>query len=298
MMDRIAPYLWITFMGVGWGATQPMAKLAVSTGHGHFGLIFWQLVICIVVLGAVNLLRRRPLPMTRRVLPFYLIITLIGTIIPAAASFQAMAELPAGLMAILLSLIPMMAFPIALALGIDQFSLRRLTGLTLGLVAVLLIIGVPTALPQAAMLIYVPIAMIAPLMYACESSFVNRFGTGGAGPMQLLLGASIVGLPIALALTLITGQWVPLWQPWGVAEWGLVGSSAIHAVVYTCYVYVIRRYGAVFSVQVSYIVTLAGVGWAMVMLGERYSGPIWFALLLMLLGMYFVRPRLQDGPRD
>ncbi|MGV6840710.1 MAG: DMT family transporter [Planktomarina sp.] len=298
MMQRLAPYLWIAALGMGWGATQPMAKLAVSTGHGHFGLIFWQLLICIIVLGAVNIVRKRPLLMTRRVLPFYLVITLIGTIIPATASFQAIAALPAGVVSILLSLIPMMAFPTALALGIDQFSIRRLMGLSLGFCAVILIIGVPDALPDAAMLLYVPIGMIAPLMYALEGNFVNRFGTGGAGPMQLLLGASIVGLPIALALTLYTGQWVSLFVPWGAAEWGLIGSSAIHAIVYTCYVFVIGRYGAVFSVQVSYIVTLSGVGWAMWMLGERYSGPIWIALAIMLLGMYFVTPRLQDNTRD
>lgn len=32
-------------LGIGWGSTQSLGKIAVSTGHGFFGLIFWQLVI-------------------------------------------------------------------------------------------------------------------------------------------------------------------------------------------------------------------------------------------------------------
>ncbi|NNK16680.1 MAG: EamA/RhaT family transporter, partial [Sulfitobacter sp.] len=29
----------LVLMGAGWGATQPMTKIAVSTGYGHFGLV-------------------------------------------------------------------------------------------------------------------------------------------------------------------------------------------------------------------------------------------------------------------
>ncbi len=49
-------------LGIGWGSTQSLGKIAVSTGHGHFGLIFWQLVVGAAVLGAVQLVRRRACP--------------------------------------------------------------------------------------------------------------------------------------------------------------------------------------------------------------------------------------------
>lgn len=38
-------------LGLGWGSTQPLGKIATTTGHGPFGLIFWQLVVCVLVLG-------------------------------------------------------------------------------------------------------------------------------------------------------------------------------------------------------------------------------------------------------
>ncbi|WP_347816214.1 DMT family transporter, partial [uncultured Planktomarina sp.] len=179
-MRRLVPYGWLLFIGISWGATQPLAKIAVSSGYQPLGLIFWQMSISAVVLGLVNMIRRRPLPINRRVVPFYLAIALIGTIIPNAASYKAYTVLPAGIMALLLSLIPMIAFPIALMFGLDRFSFKRMAGLSLGLFAVLLIIGVPEALPDAAMLAFIPLGLLPSLMYAFEGNFVARFGTGGA----------------------------------------------------------------------------------------------------------------------
>ncbi len=60
----------------------------------------------------------------------------------------------------------------------------------------------------------------------------------------------------------------------------------------TLYVRIVRTDGPVFSVQVSYVVTAAGLGWAMLILGERYSGPIWLALAVMFVGIYLVSPVL------
>lgn len=296
-MPAIIPYLWLITLGAGWGATLPLTKVAVSTGYGHFGLIFWQAIIGILVLGVVQLIRRRTMPLGRAVW-FYVAIAFIGTLIPNTASFQAMAVLPSGIVSILLSIIPMLAFPIALGLGVDRFSLRRFAGLTLGLGAVLMIVGLPDALPDAAMLAFIPIGLIAPMMYAFEGNFVARWGTGGAGPLQLLLGASVVAAIVSLPLAVGTGQFIDPRQPWGAPEWALVGSSVIHAVVYSTYVHLIRLYGSVFSVQVSYLVTTFGLIWAMVFLGERYSGPIWLALGLMFAGIYLVRPRKAQDGRD
>ena len=41
-------------LGIGWGSTQSLGKIAVSTGHGFFGLIFWQLVIGALVLVSLQ----------------------------------------------------------------------------------------------------------------------------------------------------------------------------------------------------------------------------------------------------
>ena len=278
-------------LGAGWGITQPLTKLAVSTGHGHFGLIFWQLVIGAVLMAVIARATGRRLPLTRPALRVYATIALIGTVLPNTASYQAAVHLPSGVLSILLSLIPMMAFPIALGLGLERFSMRRLSGLLLGLLGVAFLVLPETSLPAAAMVAWVPVAILASLCYAFEGNYVARWGTAGLDPVQVLLGASSAGAVMVAPLMLASGHWISPFTPFGVAEWSLVSSSVVHVLVYTSFVWLIGRAGSVFAVQVSYLVTGFGVIWAMLLLDERYAPMIWAAMVLMMAGMALVQPR-------
>jgi len=277
--------------GVAWGATQPLSKVAVSTGHQPLGLIFWQLVIAVVLLALYNTARRRPLPLHRGALVTYLVIALTGTLLPNSMSYLAVVHLPAGIMSIAIATVPMVAFPIALALGSDRFSWARLAGLGLGLAGVALIALPSSSLPEPGMVGWLGIALLPSLLYAIEGNYVARFGTAGCGPVQALLGASLVGAILALPLALASGQWIDPRQDIGQAELALITSSAIHAGAYVAYVWLIGRAGAVFAAQVAYVVTGAGVLWAMVLLGESYSGWVWLALGAMMAGLALVQPR-------
>jgi drug/metabolite transporter (DMT)-like permease len=300
MRERGFLFAMLACLGAGWGLTQPLTKIAVSEGYRQFGLIFWQLAITAALVGGVALLTGRTLPLTRPALRCYLIIALVGTVLPNAASYQAAVYLPSGILSILLSLIPMLALPLALALGNDTFQWRRIAGLGLGLVGVLLIALPETSLPDRAMLAFLPLALIAPFFYAFEGNYVARWGTAGLDPVQVMAGASITGLVIALPLALLSGQWIDPRGPWERPDHALVLASVIHAGVYTGYVWIVGRAGAVFAAQVSYLVTGFGVIWAMVLLEERYSLWVWAAFGVMIVGLVLVqpRPRLASDPID
>jgi drug/metabolite transporter (DMT)-like permease len=304
MTSQIKERIWLTLIlclfGAGWGITQPFAKIAVSGGYRHFGLIFWQLVIGAVILGAVLALRGRGLPWGRRQVAFYLLIAVLGTILPNATSYEAVRHLPSGVLSVGIATVPMFAFPIALMLGLDRFSALRVIGLLFGLGGVWLLAG-PEGLPDPAMVVWLPLALVAPLLYGIEGNIVARYGTGGAGPTQLLCGASIVGAVMALPMAITTGTWIDPRPPWDAPDYALIASSVIHAFVYTGYVWLVGRAGPVFAGQVSYLVTGFGVVWAMLILGERYSGFFWGAFGLMLIGLFLVQPRdnailAQTGP--
>ena len=288
--------LILVLWGAAWGMSQPLAKIAVTEGYRHFGIIFWQFAIGAALLGAINLARRRPLPRQGRHLAFYTIIALIGTLLPNSASYTAAIHLPSGIMSIVLSLIPMLAFPIALALGLDRFSALRLVGLVLGLVAMILIAAPESSLPDRAMVWWLPLALVAPVFYAFEANFVARYGTEGLDAVQVLLGASLVGLVLAAPLSVMTGQFISPIRPLGMAEWAIIGSSLAHAGAYTAYVWLVTSAGSVFAAQVSYLVTGFGILWAKLLLGETYSPWVWAALVLMLAGLALVQPRKPPAP--
>lgn len=288
---RVRLILLLVVIGAGWGLTEPLSKIAVDGGYQPLGLIFWQLVIASVALGLVCLLRGRLPRITPRRLGLWAVIALVGTILPNGVSYRALAHLPSGVMSILISMVPMFAFPIALALGNDRFSLTRIAGLCLGLGGVVLIVGPEASLPDPAMAAFIPLALLAPFFYAVEGNLVSRWGTSGMDPVQTLFGASILGMVLVLPATLASGQWIDPRPPWGAADMALIASSLIHAVIYCGYVWMVGRAGSVFAAQVAYLVTSFGMLWAMLILGEAYSGYVWTALALMLSGLALVQPR-------
>ncbi|WP_262386565.1 hypothetical protein ROLI_009370 [Roseobacter fucihabitans] len=277
-------------MGAGWGMTQPLGKIAVSSGYKHFGLIFWQLFIGAALMALICALRGTRLPRERKQRAICLMVAIIGTIIPNTTSYQSIVHLPAGIASILLSMVPMWAFAIALAMGLDRFSGRRALGLLLGLCGVFLI-AVPGASLLDIAVFWVLISLISGLCYGLEGNLVARFGTAGMDPFQVLYGASLIGTVIMAPVAVASGQWIPIEAAATLEGQALILASLIHVMVYAGYVWMVGRAGAVFAVQVSYLVTGFGVLWAKLILDEAYSGGIWMALLLMFAGMYLVQPR-------
>lgn len=287
--------LWLVAVllacAMGWGISIPMSKIAVSEDYRHIGIIFWQFVLGAMVLGAVNLVTGRGLPMTPRAVRFYLIIALVGTLLPNTASYTAAIHLPGGIIALCIATVPMIAFPIALAWGNDRFSLKRLFGLSLGLAAIALIMLPDTSLPDPAMLAWVPVGLIAPAFYAFEGNFVARHQPEELDAVQVLLGASLVGVVLSLPIALVSGEWISPLPPYGMPDLAVVISSVAHALSYAGYVWLVGRGGPVFAVQISYLVTGFSVGWLWLLLGETYSAWVWGAFALMLIGVALVQPR-------
>ncbi|MFC2968797.1 DMT family transporter [Acidimangrovimonas pyrenivorans] len=291
MKGRLTPYALLLLMGAGWGVSLPLSKIAVSQGYRPLGLIFWQLVVSSTVLGVLMLATGRGLPRGRRAWGMCVAISLIGSVLPNSASYEAARFLPAGILSITLSMVPMLAFPMALGFRTDRFSAARLAGLACGLIGVALIALPQSSLPGAGMALYLPLGLIAPAFYALESNVVAKWGTGGLDPIQILFGASLVGLAFALPAALVSGQFIDPRPPWGAPDAAVVLSAMVSAVVYASYVWLIGKAGSVFAAQVSYLVTAMGVLWSMVILHERYSGWVWLAFIVMLIGLALVRPR-------
>lgn len=280
----------LLWLGIGWGSTHPLGKIATETGNGPFGLIFWQQVVMVVVLGVIALVRRKGMLLTAPAVRFYVIVAVLGTIIPNGTFYYSVAHLPSGIMSIIIATIPMLAFPMALALRMDRFSALRLAGLALGLVGVALLAAPGAALPDAAMVAFLPVALVGPLFYAMEATYVAHRGTLGMDALQAMLGASLAGLILCLPVMLVAGQgYSPL--PLGRDDLALALSSALHALLYASYVWLAATAGAVFAAQSSYLVTAAGMIWAMVLLAERPSPLVWLALVVMLAGVALVQPR-------
>lgn len=285
----------LVLLGATWGLTMPLAKIAVGTGGYAFGLVVWQMVFSLAVLGLVLLVRCKPVTLRREHFRLFLFIALFGTLIPSTMWYFNAAHLPAGILAIVISLVPMFALPIALFLRLERFQWLRLLGLVFGALAIVLLIGPKTSLPDPSKAGYVLLALIGPICYGIEGGGVAKMGLSGLDAIQTLFGATLVGLVIAVPLALGTGQAFSLIKPWGAPEFALLASGIISTLAYAGYIWLVGRAGPVFAAQVSYLVTGFGIFWAIILLAESYSGWVWMALVLILAGLFLVQPQRKES---
>jgi len=182
--------------------------------------------------------------------------------------------------------------------GNEQFAARRLLGLCFWLIGVLIIILPSVDLGEVVPKGWAVVYLIVALFYAFEGNYVAKWGVADLDPFQLMLGASLVGLVLVLPVMVITGQTIrPVW-PLPTPQAAQIASSFIHVIVYASYVWLVGRAGAVFAVQVSYMVTGFGLFWAWLILDEAFSSMIWLALAAMFMGMYLVQPRVKAKLAD
>ncbi len=291
-LGRFAPAAMLFATGAAWGLTMPLIRVAVSTGHQPFGIVLWQKVIMAALLGALVRGMRLRGTFAVRHLPLFVMVAAFGAILPGYFSYLTAAELPAGVRSIILAIVPMFVLPMALALGFERPDARRAAGVGLGGAAIVAIAlpgggGVGPAFGVGVILL----ALISPVSYAVEANFLAWRGSEGLHPFQLLLGASLVGIVLTWPLAAATGQTIDLARAWGPADWAILAAGVLNALAYSGYVWLVGRAGSVFASQIAYLVTAFGVIWSMLLLGERYSGWVWLAFGLMLVGVALVQPR-------
>ncbi|MBT0956190.1 DMT family transporter [Alphaproteobacteria bacterium KMM 3653] len=303
---RLANFCALMATGAAWGITQPLSKVAVSEGYRHVGIIFWQSLVGALLLGVFMLFTGRSFALSRPAVIAGCVVALVGTMFPNFASYEAARYLPAGWLSIFISTVPIFTFVIAMPMGTERFSWLRLAGLLLGFCGVLVLFapavmtgdmgfdgGVGGHLP---LVVLIALALIAPAFYGFEGNFVVRFGTGGLGPVRLLFWASVVCTVLSLPAAMAAGEFINPFTPWGRPEYALLVICIVHALTYVSYVWLVGRAGAVFAAQVGYVVTIAGVVWAMFLLDERYGAEFYLSMALIFAGVFLVQPRGAPRP--
>lgn len=284
--------LWAVLFGSGtaWGATQLFSKLSVATGHPAMGIVLWQATIGGILLWATLLVTGQRLPLGRRHLGFYLVLGLLGTAMPHTMSYTAIRHLPVGVASILIAVVPMMTLILAVLVGVDRASWRRVLGLVLGGVAVLLILVPEASLPEKGQWFWAILPLGSALAYAGENVVIAKYQPRDCNALQTMAGLTLGAIILMLPAAALEGAWVDL-SPFGLAEQSIVITSVLHVLAYFGLVWLIGQAGPIFSAQIGYIVTLAGVFLGMVFLGETHSHWVWLSLALMLGGLALVKTR-------
>jgi len=291
-------FLALVLIGAAWGLTFPLSKISVSTGFQPMGILVWQQAVAIILTGSATLLRGKSLTLERRHLGLYLGVMLLGSVAPGFFSYTAAAQLPAGVMSLIIALVPLFAMPIALTMGFETPSLRRLLGLLFGAAAVVVLVAPSASLPDPDKAIFVLVAMLSTLAYGGEANFLEWNGRRKKGdtpdPFQILFWASIFGLMITVPLSLGSGHFIDPRLAWGAAGWAIICVAVLSTFAYAGYIWLISHTGPIFAAQVAYMVTGFGLIWSMLLLSESYSSWVWLSVLLIAAGLFLVQPQRQE----
>ena len=290
MTTRFNLTIILLIVGVSWGLTAPLSKIAVSTGHHYLGLLIWQIIIMILSLGLIQIFRKKKLPLNLNCFWRYVLVALLGTILPSSIMYKAYFHLQSGIMSILVSIVPMIAFLLVLVLKMEKFEIRRFLGVLFGIFAIILIVFPKLDLGYLGEVGWILLALLSPLCYAIEGVWINKIGIAKLDPIEVILGASILGFFILMPIVALNGYWITPYRVWGPAEFAITASSLIHSLIYISYIWLIGKAGVIFASQVSYIYTASGIGFSIILLGEGYSLFVWAAVILMLMGLMMVRP--------
>ena len=194
--SRVLPVFLLFLIGALWGGFYVLIKLGVTNGVHPFNYLFWFTVVCGLLLLAAAVLRGLSPRLQRVHWPYYLKLGFVRFTIGNAIFYSAQGKLPVGLMAVIMTFVPIFTYSISLGVRIEVFRWLRATGIILGFIGVLLIVVPRSSLPDPSMATWVIIGLGAPLMHAVSYVALSE-KTRPAGVDSMILSS---GTLLAAAL--------------------------------------------------------------------------------------------------
>lgn len=263
---------WLAFIGLSlaWGSSFFWIKLALEE-VGPFLLVALRVLFGIIGLLVVFAWRKPEWPKDKTLIRNLLILGVTNTALPFALISWAEQHIDSAVASILNSSVPLFTTVIAhFALSDDRMTRRRVFGLLVGFLGVVLLVLREPAGNVRLNLLAQGAMILAVLFYAGSSVFARR-GTKGASPVvqamiplfsaDALIWAAALTWEVPIRLPSLPLTWVSL------AWLGLVGSCA----AYLFYYYLIHSVGPTRATMVTYVFPVVGVALGVLFLGEAFD---------------------------
>ncbi|MBT7292695.1 MAG: DMT family transporter [Rhodospirillaceae bacterium] len=284
----VLPLILLFALGLGFGVSFTLNKLATTNGVPFIPYVFWQsagaaLLLVVAALG----LRQLP-AVTGAHIRIYVVMALLNVAIPYLVLSYVAPKLPAGLLPIGLALVPGVIYLMALALRQERFGMLRFGGICLGLIGVLLILLPKASLPEPDMVGWLALSLVATLAFSLRAVLVPLMRPPATTSLSLACGLLIAATIIMLAIMAASGEWWAFEGDFGIGHGATVAGMFNNALILVLIFTVIRMSGPVFFGAVNYISMLVGVALGMLVFGEQHSLWVWLAIALVLVGLYLV----------
>jgi len=297
---RLLPLAMLLVGACGYAMTFSLNRIAITEGIPVFPFVFWQgLTAGTVALVAGLAIGQRP-NLSGTHLRFYFIFGFIGLALPYTLLALAAPKVPAGAVALTLTLSPILTYAFSILFKLDRMRLLRVAGILLGLAGILVVLAPGASLPESGMAPWLLLAFGAPVLYAFGTVTVVFLRPTGSQPIPLTCGIAFASAIVMLPVMAAADSWWLFDGGMTEGAWSLLGAGAITACFFVIGLEVIRMVGPVFFSTNGYIGPLCGMGWAALYFGEVPSPWIGLAVALLFAGLFLVnrssRPMIRAEP--
>ncbi len=289
----VAEWTMLLTLSLLWGGSFFFVGVAV-TALPTLTIVTLRVGLAALTLWAAIALMGRPVPKTGAVWAAFFGMGLLNNVVPFGLIVWGQHTIASGLASILNATTPLFGVVVAgLLLPDERMSALKLTGVVIGFVGVVVMIGVD-ALSGLATGIWAEIAILgAALSYAFAGVFGRRFKRLGVDPIVTAAGqvtaSTIVLIP---AVILVDRPWT-LAMPSG-TTWAAIAALAVlsTALAYILYFQILQRAGATNLLLVTFLIPVSAILLGSLVLGERLAWPHALGMALIGLGLAAIDGRL------
>lgn len=278
----------LVLLGFIWGTGYSIARFAMTSGVPPFGYSFWQSLGPAIIIGVIAATRLKSLKFNRLHIFFYVICGLTGIAIPNTFMYFAAAHLPASVLAMVVNIVPIIAYPLALLVQLENFRWQRLIGIGLAIGGLIMLILPRTTESASAMVPWILFTLVTPLSFAICSIYIARYRPAELDACTVAAGMLISSSILLLPIVLFTHNFYVFHLPFSAPDWIILLEIILSSMGYVLLFYLIKVAGPVYYSFVDTIVVLTGLFWGHIIFGEQLNQYTSMALLFILSALILV----------
>jgi CheY-like chemotaxis protein len=284
----------LLLQGLLWGLVVPLSVLIYRENQMSLGVTFWSNLVAGVFCCVWAVFAGKGLRVKREEFMFLLSWAFIFGL-SSVVLFEAAGRVSGIALSIIIALQGFAVFSIAAAMRIEAPSLLRFLGLGLGLAGVLALLFVRESVTVGDSLLWLLIAALIPLLYGAIDILIAVKHPPKLDPIVSSGVVLVLSAVLVLPFALFRGQFFWLGTELSITEALIAVTGLCIGFCTVLYIRLIAMAGAVFGSQSAYAITVAGIAWSVLLLGEGLSFWTGIALLLIVSGLVLVGPKREAG---
>ncbi len=286
-------YTLLLLLALIWSSSFLLIKIGVETVP-PLTLTFLRIALGALVLTSLAILGGAGLPKTWKMWLVAGFVGLIGNALPFTLIHWGEKTIDSGLAAIFMGVMPIWVLVLAHFFTGEKITVHRSLGIAAAFSGLIILVGWDVLKNVGGQAPAQLAVIAAAICYAVTTIIVRR--ERGIPPLPIAAGSLIVGaialMPLMLSLESPDPSTFSTKSILAVAVLGIFQTGLAVLI----YFHLISRMGATVFSQVNYIIPVLGVGWGILLLGERPGWQETTALTCILLGLLLVNHRKRQTP--